>query len=300
MNKNILRTDLILLVSALIWGFAFVAQRAGMKYVGPFTFNGIRFILGALFLLPLIRIRKIEDPASLRKTIRLGLPAGIILFTAAALQQVGIVYTSAGNAGFITGLYMIFVPVLGLISGRKTGAGIWLGVIFAATGMYLLTTTSDLAVSRGNFLVLISAVCWALHVLTIDRFTKLIDPLRLAFTQFLICGILSGLIAIITEKIELNSIFAALIPILYGGLISVGIGFTLQVVAQKEAHPSHAALILSLEAVFAFLGGIVILQEILTGKRIVGCLLMLTGMVISQLWQRKKRKKYDLDIQYNN
>ncbi|KQC10295.1 MAG: hypothetical protein APR54_03205 [Candidatus Cloacimonas sp. SDB] len=300
MNKNILRADLILLVSALIWGFAFVAQRAGMKYVGPFTFNGIRFILGALFLLPWIRIRKIEDPASLRKTIRFGLPAGIILFTAAALQQVGIVYTSAGNAGFITGLYMIFVPVLGLISGRKTGAGIWLGVIFAATGMYLLTATSDLTVSRGNFLVLISAVCWALHVLTIDRFTKLIDPLRLAFTQFLICGILSGLIAIISEKIEINSIVAALIPILYGGLISVGIGFTLQVVAQKEAHPSHAALILSLEAVFAFLGGIVILQEILTGKRVVGCLLMLTGMVISQLWQRKKRKKYDLDIQYNN
>jgi len=290
MNRSLLRNDLLLLISALIWGFAFVAQRAGMQHVGPFTFNAIRFTLGGLFLLPFIWFRKSEPAVHSKKTMKYGLIAGSVLFTAAAFQQIGIVYTSAGNAGFITGLYVVFVPVFGLITGKKTGRGIWLGVIFAAIGMYLLSSTTDLAVSRGNFLVLISSLCWALHVLVIDRFTKSTDPVKLACIQFLLVAFLSLIAAVILEHIVLASVLAALLPILYGGLISVGIGFTLQVIAQKRAHPAHAAIILSLEAVFAFLGGAIILNELLTGKRIIGCALMLVGMLISQLWQRKLTK----------
>jgi drug/metabolite transporter (DMT)-like permease len=291
MNKYILRNDLLLLISALIWGFAFVAQRAGMQFVGPFTFNAVRFTLGGLFLLPLIWFRRKKAVITSQKPFKYGLISGMILFTAAAFQQVGIVYTSAGNAGFITGLYVVFVPVIGLLTGRKTGSGIWLGVLFAALGMYLLSASSDITVSRGNFLVLISSACWALHVLAIDRFTQKVAPVKLAAIQFLVCAALSLIVALFTEKILFGSILAALIPILYGGIISVGVGFTLQVIAQKEAHPAHASIILSLEAVFAFLGGILILNELLNGQRVIGCLLMLTGMIISQLWQRNRRKK---------
>jgi len=291
MNRYLLRSDLLLLISALIWGFAFVAQRAGMQYVGPFTFNAVRFAIGGLFLIPIINIRKAEKPLRSGKTQKYGLISGIILFTAASLQQVGIVYTSAGNAGFITGLYVVFVPIIGLLIGRKTGAGIWLGVGFAACGMYLLSITSDIAVSKGNFLVLISSVFWAIHVLSIDRFTKVTDPVKLASIQFLVCSLLSLIIAVSTEIILLRSILAGLLPILYGGLISVGIGFTLQIIAQKKAHPTHASIILSLEAVFAFIGGVIILQETLSGKRLAGCMLMLVGMLISQLWQRNRIKE---------
>jgi len=291
MNKHLLRTDSLLLISAIIWGFAFVAQRLGMQHIGPFTFNAIRFMIGGLFLIPIIKFNKTKIPFNPKSTLKYSLISGMILFTASSLQQIGIVYTSAGNAGFITGLYVVFVPILGLLIGRKTGPGMWLGVLFAAGGMYLLSATSNIAVSKGNFLVLISSFFWAIHVLAIDRFTKVADPVRLACIQFLICSLSSFIIALITETILLKSVLAAFLPILYGGLISVGIGFTLQIIAQKKAHPAHASIILSLEAVFAFLGGIVILQEVLNGKRLIGCLLMLIGMLISQLWQRKRKEK---------
>ncbi len=289
-NPKFIHTDILLLISALIWGFAFVAQRKGMEYVQPFTFNGIRFILGGLFLLPFAASKK-ADLTKRNTNLFPALIAGFILFTAASLQQMGIVYTSAGNAGFITGLYVVFVPIIGIFIGRKTGWGTWLGVLLAAAGMYLLTATTDIAVSKGNFLVLLSAVFWAFHVLSIDRFTKRADPIFLAMRQFLLCGILSLIIALIKEEIIFASVFKAAIPIIYGGLISVGVGFTLQIVAQKRAHPAHAAVILSLEAVFAFLGGVFILHEILTVKRISGCLLMLAGMIVSQIWQRNRIKE---------
>lgn len=157
--------------------------------------------------------------------------------------------------------------------------------------MYLLTATTDIAVSKGNFLILLSAVFWAIHVLSIDRFTKRADPIFLAMRQFLLCGILSLIIALLKEEIIFASVFKAAIPIIYGGIISVGVGFTLQIVAQKRAHPAHAAVILSLEAVFAFMGGVFILNEILTIKRISGCLLMLAGMIVSQIWQRNRIKE---------
>ncbi|MEJ2100763.1 MAG: DMT family transporter [Desulfobacterales bacterium] len=287
-----LKSDMLLLTTAVIWGFAFVAQRVGMDYVGPFTFNGIRFAIGSLSLLPLVLMsrerttatRNILPPPGL-KTILLGGGAlGLTLFTGASLQQIGLVYTTAGKAGFITGLYVIIVPILGLIWKQQPRIGTWIGAFMAAIGLYLLSITEEFTIEPGDLLVLIGAFFWAAHVLIIGWLSPRINPIKLAFSQYATCSILSLIAASVVEVITLNSIFAAAIPILYGGLLSVGIAYTLQVVAQRDAHPAHAAILLSLEAVFAAIGGWLILGEIISPRGLVGCGLMLFGMLISQLW----------------
>ena len=286
------KSDVLLLTTAVIWGFAFVAQRVGMDYVGPFTFNGIRFAIGSLSLLPLVLMsreqtaatRNILPPPGL-KTILLGGGAlGLTLFTGASLQQIGLVYTTAGKAGFITGLYVIIVPILGLIWKQQPRIGTWIGAFMAAIGLYLLSITEEFTIEPGDLLVLIGAFFWAAHVLIIGWLSPRINPIKLAFSQYATCSILSLIAASVVEVITLNSIFAAAIPILYGGLLSVGIAYTLQVVAQRDAHPAHAAILLSLEAVFAAIGGWLILGEIISPRGLVGCGLMLFGMLISQLW----------------
>lgn len=292
MKGGTVKSDTLLLTTAVIWGFAFVAQRVGMDYVGPFTFNGIRFALGSLSLLPLLLISR-EQPAATKhilpspslKTILLGGGAlGLALFSGASLQQIGLVYTTAGKAGFITGLYVIIVPLLGLFWRQQPGAGTWIGAVLAAVGLYLLSVTQEFTIAWGDLLVLIGAFFWAAHVLIIGWLSPRIHPIKLAFSQYLACSILSLITASIAEVITFNSIFAAAIPILYGGLLSVGIAYTLQVVAQRDAHAAHAAILLSLEAVFAAIGGWLILGEIISGRGLFGCGLMLSGMLLSQLW----------------
>jgi drug/metabolite transporter (DMT)-like permease len=279
--------DLLLLLTALVWGFGFVAQRAGMEYIGPYTFNGIRFLLGGLCLLPLAvrsdRGVSPEIPATIA-SFKAGLWAGLVLFCGASLQQVGLVYTSAGKAGFITGLYVIFVPIFGLFFGKRTGTGTWAGALLATAGMYFLSVKADFSIGTGDLLVLIGAVFWALHVLLLSYLAPRTHPVRLAMVQFLFCGLLSLIIAVMAEVITLKSIVAAAIPILYGGLCSVGIGYTLQVVAQRRAHPAHASILLSLEAVFAAIGGWWLLDEVLSVRGLLGCGLMLGGMLFSQLY----------------
>jgi len=290
MKKSLYNTDLLLLISALIWGFAFVAQRAGMQFIGPFTYNSIRFAMGGLFLIPFIKQKNIFVRTEIKINLKFGIILGIILFIGSSFQQTGIVYTTAGNAGFITGIYVILVPILGLFIGRKTGKGTWLGAILAVCGMYILSVSNNITINFGNFLVLISSIFWAVHVLLIDNFTKKIEPLILACIQFLVSSLLCFFCMLLFEDPTFPAIYAALIPLLYGGFISVGIGFTLQVIAQKKAHPTHAAVILSLEAVFAVIGGIMILNEALKFHTFIGCMLMLTGMLISQLWQKKSKE----------
>ncbi len=257
-----------------------------MEYVGPFTFNGVRFALGALSLLPFLYInRKKEKSPSrneLRIVIRGGFLAGCALFMGASLQQIGLVYTTAGKAGFITGLYVVIVPVLGLMLKQKTSAGTWMGAFLAAIGMYLLSVTEKFTIARGDFLELIGAFFWAGHMQLIGRLTRKMDSLQLACFQFLTCSLLSLFSALIMETITSQGVIRALIPICYGGLFSVGIAYTLQVVAQRHAHAAHAAIILSLESVFAVIGGWLILDEILALRGIIGCILMLAGMLISQ------------------
>ena len=210
---------------------------------------------------------------------------GLTLFAAASLQQVGLVYTTAGNAGFITGLYVVIVPILGLLLGQRTDAGTWIGALLAAAGLYLLCITDEFSISFGDMLELAGAFLWAGHVLIIGWLSPKMDSLKLAFTQFAACSVLSIITAVFTEVIVLEALFKATIPILYGGVLSVGVAYTLQVVAQRNAHPAHAAILLSLEAVFAALGGWLILNETLAFRELFGCALMFAGMLLSQLYR---------------
>ncbi|HQP30656.1 MAG TPA: DMT family transporter, partial [Deltaproteobacteria bacterium] len=255
--------------------------------VEPFIFNGVRFALGALSLVPMMMFKVSPagpDTRPTRATILTGsLAAGIALFLGVSLQQVGIVSTTAGKAGFITGLYVVLVPVLSLVWGQHVRHGTWIGVLCAATGLYLLSIKSDFTIERGDFLVLLGAVCWAAHVHIIGRYASRIGALRLSLYQYLICTVLSLAVAFICEHPTLDGLSRAAVPIIYGGVFSVGIAYTLQVVAQKQAHPAHAAIILSLESVFAAVGGWLILGEFLSLRAMTGCALMLAGMIISQL-----------------
>ena len=286
------KSDALLLTTAVIWGFAFVAQRVGMDYVGPFTFNGIRFAIGSLSLLPLLVIsreqpaatHKILPPPGLKIILFGGTALGLALFSGASLQQIGLVYTTAGKAGFITGLYVIIVPLLGLFWRQQPKIGTWIGAILAAIGLYFLSVTEEFTIEPGDLLVLIGAFFWAAHVLIIGWLSPRINPIKLAFSQYVACSILSLITASLIEDITLPSIIQAAIPILYGGLLSVGIAYTLQVIAQRDAHPAHAAILLSLEAVFAAVGGWLVLGEIISARGLFGCGLMLAGMLLSQLW----------------
>lgn len=297
MEKKTLRSDLLLLLTSAIWGFAFVAQLVGMDYIGPYLYNAIRFAIGALSLLPLIFLlgnkEKKDSSASPMKRGSIwiaGAATGTVLFLGASFQQVGIQYTTAGKAGFITGLYVILVPILGITLRHKTGLPTWIGALFAAIGLYLISVKGGFTVGKGDLLVLVCSFFFAVHVLIIDHFSKKIDPLVLSAIQFAICALYSLIFALVREPIVLNDILKATKPILYGGLGSVGIAYTLQVVAQKDAPPAHSAIILSMESVFALIGGIIFLTEGMTLKGYVGCVLMLIGMLASQ-WDVIFRKK---------
>jgi len=282
--------DLLLLLVALIWGFGFVAQRAGMDHVGPYTFNGLRFLLGGLCLIPLAR-RGSKTPDLGKQSISsvtAGCIAGVFLFAGATFQQVGLQYTTAGKAGFITGLYVVLVPIIGLCFGQKTNRGTWIGAVLAVAGLYLLSIQGAFTIALGDLLETIGAVFWACHVLVLGYLSPRTSPIRLAMVQFFVCGLLSLGIAVFGEQITLSGIMEAALPIFYGGVISVGAGYTLQVVVQRKAHPANAAIILSLESPFAALGGWMLLNEYLSGRGMIGCFLMLAGMLISQLWNMEK------------
>jgi len=301
MNNRALRADILLFLTATIWGLAFVAQRVGMDHVGPLTFNGVRFALGGLALIPLAlalgkRRAPGHVPAGNKRIFLGGIAMGVVLFFGSALQQMGLAgpqlaqfgleATTAGKAGFITGLYVVFVPFLGLFLAERPGWGTWIGALLAVVGMYLLSVTSDLSVAFGDLLVLVSAFFWTTHVLLVGKLSPgmdAADAVKLSITQFLACATLSLIGAFATEPVALASINDAAIPILYGGLMSVGVAYTLQVIAQRDAPSAHAAIIMSLEAVFAALGGWLMLDEILTLRALIGCGLMLAGMLLSQL-----------------
>lgn len=292
-----MKSNLLLLLTAVIWGFAFVAQRAGMEYLGPFTFNSARFALGSLSLIPLLLInqkRKFEKEKFLALNDKYflygGLAAGTVLFLGATFQQAGLVYTDAGKAGFITGFYVILVPILGLLIKQRTSLLTWLGAVIAVIGLFFLSVNEAFDINIGDILVLIGAFFWAIQILVIGFYSKKIDPFQLAFSQFVVCAVFSFIAALISETIDLQNVLLAYLPILYAGLFSVGIAFTIQVVAQREAHPANAAIIMSLEAVFAVIGGWMILNESIPLRGLFGCVMMLIGMILSQLYLFNRKK----------
>jgi len=292
----VLLNDSLLLLTAMIWGVAFVAQRAGMDYVGPFTYNAVRFALGSLALLPLAAARSRKAPRSAAAAapssvapapapigaFGAGLIAGVILIFGASLQQIGLVYTTAGKAGFVTGLYVVLVPLSGLLWGQRTEWSAWAGAVVCVVGLFFLGVTSALAVDRGDLIVLAGSFFWAAHVQVVGWLSPRTDPVRMACVQFAVCSLASAAGALAFEQPRLSSILAAAGPILYGGILSVGVAYTLQVVAQRRAPPSHAAILLSLESAFAAVGGAVILGERLGARGTLGCSLMFAGMIASQ------------------
>ncbi len=282
MQKNSLIGDMLLLLTSVIWGFAFVAQRVGMEFIGPFFFNSVRFFIGAIVLIPLLYLmNKKFIPSS--NVIKNGFILGLFLFAGASLQQVGIVYTTAGKAGFITGLYVVFTPIFGRYLGHKTDFFTWVGVVFAVIGLYLLSVKEGLYIEKGDFLVLLGSIFWAFHVNFISVFNKKNDALELSIVQYFACAFFSLIVSIFFEKVAISMIRDALWPILYGGLVSVGIGYTMQIFAQKKTSPSHAAIILSMESLFAVLGGCLFLEEVLSNREVIGIVFMFFAIIITQI-----------------
>ena len=291
LDHRVCRADSLLMAAAIIWGSAFVAQRVGMTYVGPLTFNGVRFALGAIVLLPIAKRREaksqrgpgLAESLTAWRALWGGAIAGLILFIAATLQQVGLVYTTAGKAGFITGLYVIIVPLLGLFLGHRPGWGGWVGACLATGGLYLLSVTEAMTFVPGDLWELAGALFWAVHVLLLSWLSPRMNGVKLACAQYAMCALLSLIGAGVTEEITLDGLRGALVAILYGGVLSVGVAYTLQVIAQRDAPPNHAAIILSLEAVFAALAGWLVLDEVLSPRGLIGCILMFSGMLTALL-----------------
>ncbi len=288
----------LLLVTAMIWGFAFVAQRVGADYVGAYTFTGIRFLLGAVSLIPVIMIfEKAEEEQFIHKqkiktTVNSGIIAGFILFTASTLQQFGIEITqSAGKASFITGMYTVIVPVLGVFLGRKTTLNIWSGALLAVVGMFLICINEKWQISYGDLILITGAFFWAFHILVIDKFVDKIYSIRFACVQFVVCGILGVVCAVLFESVTVEGLYGAAIPILYGGLLSVGVAYTCQIIGQKSADPTYASIVLSTESMFGAIGGAIFLKETMSARGYLGCMLIFAGVVISQLVFGKKPLK---------
>lgn len=294
MSKK-LKANLIMMMTAVIWGFAFVAQLLGTDHVGTLTFNGIRFLMGCVSLIPVMLIFEgtKTQHKKLMHTIKAGALAGVFLFGGATLQQYGIVFTqSAGKSGFISSLYIVIVPIVSIFFGKKTKVNTWFGAIIVAIGLYLLCFSQGFgAVGIGDIVLLASAIMWTFQILVIDFNADKIYSLRFAMVEFFVCGILSIILAFIFEDISLASIFSARYPILYAGLMSVGVAYTCQIIGQKHADPTTASIIMSFESVFSALGEAIMFTFILTNRNYtplslsnyIGCAIMFLGIVISQL-----------------
>ena len=314
-QKMPLKNSLCLLLAATIWGIAFVAQSVGMEYVGPFTFNGVRSLIGAAVLVPVLFILNRsgnKSPAATDSAIPEssstpsekavsptpynsrdlwlgGIACGFALFAASSFQQFGIQYTTVGKAGFITACYIVIVPIIGLFLKKKCSPFIWIAVLLSLCGLYLLCLTpgEGLAVGKGELLLIICAVLFSGHILVIDHFSPLVDGVKMSCIQFLVCGILSGVPALLFEQPNLSGILAAWLPILYAGVMSSGVAYTLQIVGQKNMNPTVASLILSLESCISVLAGWIILGQHLSSREIFGCVLMFGAIILAQLPQKE-------------
>ncbi|MDR0383624.1 MAG: DMT family transporter [Spirochaetaceae bacterium] len=310
MDAKAIKADMLLVLTACIWGLAFTAQRAGMDYIGPFTYNGLRFLLGGIIIMPLafFRGKKQAEPAEKTGSGNPVYPVtlGICLFVAAGFQQTGIFWTTAGNSGFLSGIYVVLVPVFGIFLGRRAGSQTFAAATLTLAGLFFVIGGVNLkTVNKGDALTLIGGVFWSAHVLLIDRFVQKTDAVKLACGQFIVCGILSLAAALSdfsgragfgmgaelgARDFRFSLLAGAALPVLYGGAMSVGVGYTLQVVAQRDAPPAHAAVILCMESVFAALGGMLLLSEKQSRGILLGFALMLAGMLATQWDMTAKRR----------
>ena len=306
MNKYTLRQSVLLLLTAAIWGVAFVAQSVGMDYVGPFTFNTVRSLIGGIVLIPcIVLLKRINagskdtagaaehasgDPAGQRKVLLTGgVACGVLLCIASNLQQFGIMYTSVGKSGFITAMYIVLVPVVGIFLKKKAGVKIWCSVAIAVCGLYLLCMTDNgFSIQKGDLLLLLGAVAFSFHILTIDYFSPKVDGVKMSCIQFFTCGILSMVCMFLLEQPQIGAILQAWMPIVYAGVMSCGVAYTLQIVGQKGMNPTVASLILSTESVISVIAGWLILHQKLSGRELLGCVLMFAAIILVQLPERKR------------
>ena len=314
MRKTAWKSPALLFLTAVVWGVAFVAQSVGMDYVGPFTFNCVRCLIGAAVLVPCIWFldrwkqrqdgvqngalnhrsvnasgKMTEERSETRRMLLTGgICCGLALFVASNLQQIGIQYTTVGKAGFITALYIVMVPVFGIFLKKRAGIRVWISVALAVAGLYLLCITDRLALGKGDILVLLCAVVFAIHILIVDHFSAKTDGVRMSCIQFLVCGLLSGVGMLLTEHPEISLILQAWQPILYAGVFSCGVGYTLQIVGQKGTDPTVASLILSLESVVSVLAGWLLLGQRFSVRELGGCALMFAAILLAQLPERRQ------------
>ncbi len=295
--------NFLLALTAFIWGSAFVAQSVGMDYLGPFTFNSIRCLMGGIVLIPVILLFNRRDGkmtggqaggnaaarSEEKKTLILGgICCGLALAVGSSLQQIGLVYTTAGKAGFITALYIVIVPLMGIFLRKRIGIKVWIGVALAVVGMYFLCITEGFSIAKGDFFVLLCAIAFSVHILVIDYFAPKVDGVALSCIQFFVCGIVCAVPMLVSEHPQISQILAAWMPLVYAGVLSCGVAYTLQVVAQKNTDPAVASLILSLESVFSVLAGWVILGERLSARELFGCVLVFAAVILAQLPEKRK------------
>lgn len=299
MSKK-MQSNILLLLTAIIWGSAFVAQKSGMDYIEPFTFNGIRTFIGGLVLIPVIMIMGKKSPAeqlskeekakSNKALLIGGVCCGMALFAAGSLQQFGVSYTTAGKAGFITTLYVVFVPIISVLLRKRVRPIMWLCVVLGAIGLYLLCMTdSSFSLTFGDSLVLLCAVAFGIHIMVVDHFSPKMDGIKLSCIQFLTAGTLGIIGMFIFETPDINAILDCAVPILYAGVLSCGLGYTFQVVAQKHAEPTVASLLMSLESVFAVISGAILLGESMSVRELSGCAVIFAAVIISQLPEKKAK-----------
>lgn len=303
MTKLQIRSSLLLLLTAIIWGSAFTAQSVGMDYVGPFTFNGVRSIIGGVALIPVIgflnRGKKKEIKSDNKTLIIGGICCGVALAIASSLQQIGIMYTTVGKSGFITTFYIVLVPILGLFFHKKCGLNVWIGVMLALAGLYFLCITETLTIGKGDIYVFLCALVFAVHILIVDYFTYIVEGVKLACLQFLVCGLVCGVLMFAFENPQLSQLLAAWKPLLYAGVLSCGVGYTLQIIGQKGLSPTVASLIMSLESVASVITGFIVLGQALTFREMIGCVLMFAAIILAQI-PSKENKQRDVDISAKN
>ena len=293
-----IKNGIMLVLTAFIWGTAFVAQSVGMDYLGPFTFNGVRSLIGGAALLPCIWLfqkgkgKATEKPSrgARKELIAGGIACGLLLFAASSLQQIGIQYTTAGKAGFITAFYIVIVPVLGIFLHKKISGKVWGAVAIALAGLYFLCITEKFAVGKGDILIFLCALVFSIHILVIDYFSPKVDGVKMSCIQFFVCGIVSLPPMFFTETPKIGAIVEGWAPLLYAGVLSCGVAYTLQIIGQKNVNPAVASLILSLESCFSVLAGWMVLGEKLSVRESVGCVLMFAAIILAQLPDRKKEE----------
>ena len=287
----------ILFLTALIWGTAFVAQSVGMDHIGPFAFNAARSFVGGVALIPVIFFfdrfktaeKKAEEAANKKVLLLGGVCCGLALGVASCLQQVGIKYTTVGKAGFITAMYIVIVPILGLFLGKKVGVKLWISVVIAIAGLYLLCMSGSLTLQKGNLLVILCAFAFSVHIMVIDHFSPLTDGVKMSCIQFFVAGLVSLIPMFIAEGAPAaGDLLRSWMPVLYCGVLSSGVAYTLQIIGQRGVNPTIASLVLSLESVISVLAGWAILHQTMSGREILGCVLMFAAIILAQLPDRKE------------